>query len=139
MTSLPSGSKEAPQTPSHWCLFGLASGVWGVPQRGPVLAVVLTQRGLGFRLDSCAVDPRRRARLSCQNRCLHFERPLRGADCLLETAAFRRAAGTGREDPQPDTSASQLWFAVQCGCLCVEMHGSEKAPLTGVWGVSPRP
>eukprot|EP00439_Symbiodinium_sp_Y106_P033891 s3716_g4.t1 len=29
--------------------------------------------------------------------------------------AFRRAAGTGREDPQPDTNPSQLCFAVTFG------------------------
>ena len=30
---------------------------------------------------------------------------------MLETLASRRGAGTGCEDPQPDTNPSQLWFA----------------------------
>ena len=59
---------------------------------------------------------------------------MRGAGCLLETLASRRAAGAGREDPQPDTNPSQLWLAVKCGRLCVELRGeagSKKAPLEG--------
>ena len=58
--------------------------------------------------------------------------PCRALPCLLETYAFRRAAGTGREDPQPDTNPSQLWPAVTCGRLCVELRkeaeGSEGEP-----------
>ena len=46
--------------------------------------------------------------------------------------AFRRAAGTGREDPQPDTNPSQLCFAVTFGRLYIELRKaaeSKKAPL----------
>ena len=55
---------------------------------------------------------------------LHFEQPLqmRGASCLLETHTYRRATGTGREDPQRDANETQLWFPVKCSCLCVELR-----------------
>ena len=65
---------------------------------------------------------------------------VRGAGCLLETLAFRRAAGTGCEDPQPDTNPSQLWFVVLCGRLCVglRMEAERKnAPLEGGLGDEP--
>ena len=38
---------------------------------------------------------------------------VREANCLLGTLASRRAAGTGREDPQPDSHPFQLRFAVK--------------------------
>ena len=53
--------------------------------------------------------------------------------------AFRRAAGTGREDPQPDTNPSQLCFAV-FGRLFFELRKeaeSKKAPLEGGLGGEP--
>ena len=55
---------------------------------------------------------------------------------------FVGAAGTGREDPQPDTNPSQQCLVVQCGCLCVEQRKeakSKKTPLEGVWGVNLKP
>ena len=54
--------------------------------------------------------------------------------------AFRRAAGTGREDPQPDTNPSQLCFAVKFGRLYIELRKeaeSKKAPLEGGLGGEP--
>ena len=48
--------------------------------------------------------------------------------------------GTGREDPQPDTNPFQLWFAVKCGRLCVELRReaeSKKTPLDGGLGGEP--
>ena len=59
---------------------------------------------------------------------------MRGAGCLLETLASGRAAGTGREEPQPDR------LAVKCGRLCVELRReakSKKAPIEGVVGGEP--
>ena len=56
--------------------------------------------------------------------------------------AFRRAAGTGREHPQPDTNPSQLCFAVTFGRLYIELRKaaeSKKAPLEGGLGVNPKP
>ena len=58
----------------------------------------------------------------------------------METHAFSRAAGTGREDPQPDANPSQLCLVVQCGCLCVEQRKeakSKKVPLEGRLGGEP--
>ena len=57
----------------------------------------------------------------------------------METHAFRRAAGTGREDPQPDTNPSQQCLVVQ---LSVEQRKrkeaeSKKAPLEGGLGGEP--
>ena len=52
---------------------------------------------------------------------------------------IRRAAGTGREDPQPDTNPSQLCFAV-FGRLYIELRKeaeSKKAPLEGGLGGEP--
>ena len=46
-------------------------------------------------------------------------------------------AGTGREDPQPDTHPKQQCLVVQYGCLCVERRKeaeSKKAPLEGGFG-----
>ena len=54
--------------------------------------------------------------------------------------AFRRAAGTGREDPQPDTNPSQLCFAMKFGRLYSELRKeaeSKKAPLEGGLGGEP--
>ena len=66
---------------------------------------------------------------------------VREAKCLLGTLASRRAAGTGREDPQPDSNPSQLRFAVK-RAFSAELRGeteSKKAPLEGGWGVNPKP
>ena len=55
----------------------------------------------------------------------------------METHAFRRTAGTGRDDPQPDTNPSQQCFVVQCGNLGIEQRReaeSKKAPLQGGLG-----
>ena len=57
--------------------------------------------------------------------------------CWLEAKASRRAAGTGSEDPQPDTKPSQPWFATKCGRFYIELGRgaeSQKAPLDVVWG-----
>ena len=46
------------------------------------------------------------------------------------------SSGTGREDPQPDTNPSQLWFAVK-RAFYAEPRGeaeSKKAPLEGGFG-----
>ena len=66
--------------------------------------------------------------------------PCPGPGCLLENFAFRRAAGTGCEDPQSDTRPDQQCLVVQCGCLCVERRKeaeSKKAPLEGGLGGEP--
>ena len=63
----------------------------------------------------------------------------REAKCLLGTLASRRAGGTGREDPQPDSTPSQLRFAVK-RTFSAELRGeakSEKAPLKGGLGGEP--
>ena len=150
MTSLPSGSKEAPQTPSHWCLFGLASGVWGVPQRGPVLAVVLTQRGLGFRLDSCAVDPRR---ASSRDPELSYEATA-GTTFLPKSVFTLRAALTrgglfvgnrcfsssGRHRPRGPTTRHQCISAVVCCAMWLLMCRNARkreSPLEGGLGGEP--
>ena len=68
--------------------------------------------------------------------CLSDQRALTG----WETHTFRRAAGTGHEDPQPDPNPSQLWFVVQCGRFCVEQRKeaeSKKAHLEGGFGGEP--
>ena len=54
--------------------------------------------------------------------------------------AFRRAAVTGRENPQPDTNPSQFCFAVKFGRLYIELRKeakSKKAPLEGGLGGEP--
>ena len=59
---------------------------------------------------------------------------------MLETLSSRRAAGTGREDPQPYTNPSQHCFVVQCGVLCVEQQKeaeSKKTLLEGGLGGEP--
>ena len=55
---------------------------------------------------------------------------VREAGCLLETLASRRAAGTGYEDPQPDTNPPQLWFAMICGRLYVEQRREAESKNT---------
>ena len=66
---------------------------------------------------------------------------VRGASCFLGTVGSRRAAGTGRVDPQPDTNPSQLWFAVK-RAFRQELQGeakSKKAPVEGGLEVSLKP
>ena len=61
---------------------------------------------------------------------------VREAKCLLGALTSRRAAGTGREDPQPDNNPFQLRFTVTrtfCAKLRREAE-SEKAPWRGVGG-----
>ena len=55
---------------------------------------------------------------------------VREARCLLGTLVSRRAAGTGREDPQPDNNPFQLRFCCDTHILCrVRREAeSEKAP-----------
>ena len=58
------------------------------------------------------------------------------AKCLLGTLVSRRAAGTGREDPQPDSNSFQLRFAVKRK-FSADLRGkaeSKKAPLEGGCG-----
>ena len=69
----------------------------------------------------------------------HGARP-REAGCLLETLASCRAAGTGREDPQPDTNPSQLWLAVKCGRSVRPAKGSrEQKSGCGRWTLNHKP
>ena len=66
---------------------------------------------------------------------------VRAAKYVLGTLTCRRAAGTGREDPQPDSNPFQLRFAVK-RTFYAELRReteSKKAPLEGGWGVSPEP
>ena len=55
---------------------------------------------------------------------------VREAKCLLGALTSRRAAGTGREDPQPDNNPFQLRFCCDTHILCrVRREAeSEKAP-----------
>ena len=60
---------------------------------------------------------------------------------FVGTLVSRRAAGTGREDPQPDSNPFQLRFAVK-RTFSAELRGeaeSKKGPLEGGWGVNPKP
>ena len=155
MTSLPSGSKEGPQTVICACLR-----IQRLPCRcpcpgpcplplacpGPLApwppapALTLPCPALPCPALPCPALP-------CLP-CLQWSATscdparVRGAGCLMETHAFHRAAGTGREDPQPDTNPSQQCLVVQ---LSVEVSNSErkqrarKPPLRGVWGVNPKP
>ena len=66
---------------------------------------------------------------------------MREAKCLLGALASCRAAGTGREDPQPDSNPFQLRFIVK-STFSAELRReakSKKAPLEGGWGVNPKP
>ena len=59
------------------------------------------------------------------------------ARCLLGTLASRRVAGTGREDPQPHTNPSQLWFAVK-RAVYAELRGeAESKKVPGGWRSEP--
>ena len=58
---------------------------------------------------------------------------------MSEALASRRAAGTGHEDPQPDTDPSQLWFAVKYGRLCVKLSKEKEGPSGGGFGGNPKP
>ena len=64
--------------------------------------------------------------------CRLSSNPYRGreAKCLLGALTSRRAAGTGREDPQPDNNPFQLRFCCDTHILCrVQREAeSEKAP-----------
>ena len=49
---------------------------------------------------------------------------------------------TGREELQPDTSPSQLWFVLKCDHVVQRCEGKQRArkpPLRGVWRVNPKP
>ena len=61
---------------------------------------------------------------------------VREAKCLLGALTSRRAAGTGREDPQPDNNPFQLRFCCDTHILCrVRREAeSEKAPPGGGLG-----
>ena len=61
---------------------------------------------------------------------------VREAKCLLGALTSRRAAGTGREDPQPDNNPFQLRFCCDTHILCrVRREAeSEKAPTAGRLG-----
>ena len=66
---------------------------------------------------------------------------VREAKCLLGTLVSRRAAGTGREDPRPDSNPFQLRLAVK-RTFSAELRGeaeSKKPPLDWGWGVNPKP
>ena len=55
----------------------------------------------------------------------------------LETLSSRRAAGTGREDLQPHTNPSQLWFVLKCDHFMQSCDGKQiarKPPLGGFGG-----
>ena len=61
---------------------------------------------------------------------------VREAKCLLGALTSCRAAGTGREDPQPDNNPFQLRFTVK-RTFSAKLRGeaeSKKAPLRGVGG-----
>ena len=76
-----------------------------------------------------------------KSRSLPCFRAVREAKCLLGALASRRAAGTGREDPQPDSNPFQLRFFVK-RTFSAKLRGeakSKKAPLEGGWGVNPKP
>ena len=82
-----------------------------------------------------------RRRFSLPDRCLHFERPLRGATdgLFVGNPYFSSSGRTGREDPQPDTNPSQMWLAVKSVSVsnCEGKQKARKLPLRGVWGVNP--
>ena len=82
-----------------------------------------------------------RRRFSLPDRCLHFERPLRGATdgLFVGNPYFSSSGRTGREDPQPDTNPSQMWLAVKSLSVsnCEGKQKARKLPLRGVWGVNP--
>ena len=51
---------------------------------------------------------------------------VREAKCLLGILVSRRAAGTGREDPQPDNNPFQLRFTMK-RTFCAECEGKQRA------------
>ena len=63
---------------------------------------------------------------------------VREAKCLLGTFVCRGAAGTGREDPQPDSNPFQLRFAVKRTFSALPGEAeSKKAPLEKGLGGEP--
>ena len=86
---------------------GLSWGVWGQPALPCLLAL---KNGKSF-FALLSSNPYR----------------VREAKCLLGALASRRATGTGREDPQPDSNPFQLRFYSETAKLQGEAE-SKKAP-----------
>ena len=123
-------------------------GVWGVRGSG-----VGSSKGRPRQVPSPApplpglAGPRERPRQPCPVSCPETRKVVlcrlssnpyrvREAKCLLGALTSRRAAGTGREDPQPDNNPFQLRFTVK-RIFSAKLRGeaeSKKAPLRGVGG-----
>ena len=74
---------------------------------------------------------------SLQSSCEQQWQGANGRSVCWKTLSSRRAAGTGREDLQPHTNPSQLWFALKCGHLMQSCEGKQRArkpPLRGFRG-----
>ena len=170
MTSLPLGSKDRPQIPHHWrrLIWGVPPGLGACPLRPapcplpsappcpppsavlcPLSALCPPPSALCLLLSALcplpsALCPLPPAALLCSllpwSATSSDPCRVRGAGCLMANHAFRRVAGTGREDPQPDANPSRQCLVVQCGCFCVGQRKeakSKKTPLEGGLGGEP--
>ena len=72
-------------------------------------------------------------------RCLHFEPTSQGVrgKLFVGNLASRRGAGTGREDPQPDTNPSQLWLAVKRSFYAELLRREAGSKKKGIRGGEP--
>ena len=141
------GNKEGPQIPHHEGRF-VFGGSGGIPPGGSGAPSWQNPGSRGLPGGSEGATPPIFTK-SGQN--THFwsrgdtaklsSNPyrVREAKCLLGTLASRRAAGAGREDPQPDGNPFQLRFCCQTH-FSAELRGEaegKKAPLEGGLGGEP--
>ena len=132
-------------------IFGSFEGLGGTPRGSgaPAWQIPGTRSLLGLSEGATppsSQPPRPTCPVSCPETrkvvlCRLSSNPyrVREAKCLLGALTSRRAAGTGREDPQPDNNPFQLRFCCDTHILCrVRREAeSEKAPLEGGWGGEP--
>ena len=119
---LPLGNKDGPQIPHHSGRFGFFRGSGG-PQGNPGARRLGRSEEVGKKqplyaglsgplrqfpgpqgLPSCAALPLPLQEVALLALLSSNPDRVREAKCLFGTLASRRAAGTGREDPQPDKS-----------------------------------
>ena len=130
------GPANVPEKWQFWGSEKYSQRVWA-----PAWQIPRTRSLLG--LSEGATPPRPTCPVSCPETrkvvlCRLSSNPyrVREAKCLLGALTSRRAAGTGREDPQPDNNPFQLRFCCDTHILCrVRREAeSEKAPPGGGLG-----